>query len=159
MQRSLVIMLAVVASTFLCCGACEIAADEIGILIMSGPVEIVGGYSMGKPLGGRLEVWAPPVEHEDGVSYSVVVGSEVVSIGWNEDFILAERHYLGEWIGATPDSSKPKWYIIEVSSGKVHGDLSGERFQSLIEELSVQDSIEMLNAEEVFAELRKKRKE
>ena len=46
-----------------------------------------------EPLGG-LELYEPPYDPQDGMglAYHPVVQQALVRIGWDEDFILAERH-------------------------------------------------------------------
>ncbi len=117
------------------------------------PIELSGGYSLGTILLGGLKLYEPSyvLEGDTTVKYPIVVDQAVVRIGWNEDFILAERHPLGHWIGDKPDSDHPAWYIVVVSTGEVHSSYSYDAFLHLREEFGIPDTIEMRDAREVYS--------
>jgi hypothetical protein len=138
----------VFATISLCC----FAAETVPVYVERTPVDIVGGYSLGRtPLGG-LQLYEPPYDPQDGLglAYHAVAEQAVVSIGWNEDFIVAERHPLGYVLGDRPDSSHPEWYVVVVSTGEVRTSYSYDRFLNLRAELGVPDSIEMRDARKVY---------
>ncbi|MBC8472061.1 MAG: DUF3997 domain-containing protein [Planctomycetes bacterium] len=68
-----------------------------------------------------------------------VVPPTVFAYGWNDDFILAKRHPRKEY--RKVDTSVTYWYIIEVTSGDVHGPLNEDEFRKLRTELKVPEEI------------------
>ena len=68
-----------------------------------------------------------------------VVPSTVFAYGWNDDFILAKRH--PEKKDRKVDTSVTYWYIIEVTSGDVHGPLNEDEFRKLRTKLKVPEEI------------------
>ena len=68
-----------------------------------------------------------------------VVPRTVFAYGWNDDFILAKRH--PEKKDRTVDTSLTYWYIIEVTSGDVHGPLNEDEFRKLRTKLKVPEEI------------------
>ena len=107
------------------------------------PVPIVGGYSLGRPLGGDLQLYEPGL-------YAIVEQS-VVRIGWDEEFILVEQHPHGGWILDKPDTSNPRWHIIVVSTGKHFSWRSYDDFLFLRDvALRVPKTLEMRDAREVY---------
>ena len=73
----------------------------------------------------------------------------MVKVGWNDDFILVERHPRDTYIFATPDATIASWFIIDLSSGSVYKDLSSEEFSELIATLEIPD-IEMQEPMEIY---------
>jgi hypothetical protein len=68
-----------------------------------------------------------------------VVPRTVFAYGWNDDFILAKRHPQKK--DRTVDTSVTYWYIIEVTSGDVHGPLNEDEFRKLRTKLKVPEEI------------------
>jgi hypothetical protein len=68
-----------------------------------------------------------------------VVPPTVFAYGWNDDFILAKRH--PEKKDRKVDTSVTYWYIIEVTSGDVHGLLNEDEFRKLRTKLKVPEEI------------------
>lgn len=68
-----------------------------------------------------------------------VVPPTVFAYGWNEDFILAKRHPRKNY--RKVDTSITYWYIIEVTSGDVHGPLNEDEFRKLRTKLKVPEEI------------------
>lgn len=68
-----------------------------------------------------------------------VVPPTVFAYGWNDDFILAKRH--PEKKDRKVDTSVTYWYIIEVTSGDVHGPLNEDEFRKLRTKLKVPEEI------------------
>jgi len=73
----------------------------------------------------------------------------VVNIGWDEDFILIERHEL---IDDFPEqySSHPLWYALVVSTGEVQSAYTHDEFVHLRKEMGIPDTIEMRDARQVY---------
>jgi len=143
----------VIGAVFLCC----FAAELVPVYLERTPVQIVGGYSVGRNPLGALQLYEPPYEPQDEavrLAYPVVVQEALVRIGWDEDFILVERHPLPPELERTltdqPDSSRPKWYIVVVSTGEVHTTWSFDKFLTWKAELGVPDTIEMRDARQVY---------
>ena len=99
--------------------------------------DLVNGYA----------VWAVDVmkdasvvhKHKSGSSATTVVPHTVFAYGWNDDFILAKRH--PEKKDRKVDISVTYWYIIEVTSGDVHGPLNQDEFRKLRTKLKVSEEI------------------
>lgn len=99
--------------------------------------DLVNGYA----------VWAvdtmeyAAVVHKDkgGSSATSVVPRTVFAYGWNDDFILAKRHPRKK--DKKVDTSVTYWYIIEVTSGDVHGPMNEDEFRKLRTRLKVPEEI------------------
>ena len=74
----------------------------------------------------------------------------VVRIGWDDEFILVERHPLEPWMTDQPDSSHREWYLVVVSTGDARFSRSYDRFLGFMTEEGVPDTIEMRDARQVF---------
>ena len=68
-----------------------------------------------------------------------VVPPTVFAYGWNDDFILAKRHPRKK--DKKVDTSVTYWYIIEVTSGDVHGPMNEDEFRKLRTRLKVPEEI------------------
>ena len=68
-----------------------------------------------------------------------VVPPTVFAYGWNDVFILAKRHPENK--DKKVDTSVTYWYIIEVTSGNVHGPLNEDEFRKLRTRLKVPEEI------------------
>ena len=66
-----------------------------------------------------------------------VVPPMVFGYGWNEDFIIAKRH----WVGKNVDIATAYWYLIEIHTAKVHGPLTEQQFTGLRGELGVPEEL------------------
>lgn len=133
---------------FFCCFALELTH----VYVEKTPVEIIDGYSLGKPAKSGLDLYGKAHTCYDDPSatcYTPIVKQSVVKIGWDENFILVERHPLDTWIFATPDATNPSWFIIDLSSDTVYDNLSYEKFTELIKTLGVPD-IKMQDAMDVY---------
>ena len=131
---------------------CGPAAELVPVYVEKPPVEIIAEYSLGKPALGGLRLYGKAYDCRDDPDarcYPTVVEQSVVKIGWNDDFILVERHPLDTYILATPDSTSPAWFIIALSSSTVYKDLSYEQFIDLMESLDIPD-FEMHNAMDIY---------
>jgi hypothetical protein len=85
-------------------------------------------------------------------TYHVLVRGAVVRIGWDDEFILVERHPLPLESARTdqPDSSQREWYLVVVSTGDARFSRSYDRFLGFMTEEGVPDTIEMRDARQVF---------
>lgn len=77
------------------------------------------------------------VEKEGGNRSHSVVPSTVFVYGWNDDFIIAQRHPRFWDDFRRIDTSITHWYLIEVGTKTVHGPLSEDAFNKLRVELKV----------------------
>jgi hypothetical protein len=145
--RNAILSLSIPAITF-CCFASEL----VPLYVEKTPVEIGDGYSLGKPALSGLRLCGIPYACYDDPSatcYPTIVEQSVVKIGWDENFILVERHPLETLIFATPDATNPSWFIVVISSGIVYENLSYKVFDELIKTLGIRD-IEMQDALNVY---------
>jgi len=89
-------------------------------------------------LTGDYAVWAPDLLAQAAVvqkipetsSGTVVIPPMVVAYGWNDDFIIAQRH-------PDLDSSVTEWYILVIAERAVHGPLTAAEFTQLRQDLGV----------------------
>jgi hypothetical protein len=147
--RIFILLLSTIGIVMCCCGP---AAELMPVYVEKTPIEIIAGYSLGKPSGGGLEFYGKQrmcFDDHKSTCYPPIVEQSVVKIGWNDDFILVERHPRDTYILATPDATNPSWFIIEVSSNTIHSDLSYEKYTELIQTLNIPD-IKMQNAVDVY---------
>jgi hypothetical protein len=131
----------------MCCWASEFASPPTWT---SEPLKIIDGYGLapwsygGYALIGTLA--------RSGERYAIV--SDIVSIGWNNDFILVESKV-----------TKQEWNIIVVSTGKNYScdqnspfteDCSSfEEFNLLKQRIGVPNSLVMKDVDQVYEELSK----
>jgi hypothetical protein len=141
----------VIAGITLCCCCMGPWAETVPVYVERTPVDIVGGYSLGRPMLSGLELYRPsdPDLGESG-AYHVLVHEAVARIGWDDEFILVERHPQGTTFDDKPVSPHPEWYVVVVSTGEVRTSYSYDRFLDLRAELGVPDSIEMRDARKVY---------
>lgn len=89
-------------------------------------------------LTGDYAVWAPDLLEQAAVvqklpessSGTVVIPAMVVAYGWNDDFIIAQRHPDG-------DASVTEWYILIVAERAVHGPFDAAAFAQARQDLGV----------------------
>jgi len=127
-----------------CCFAAELVPVHV-----EDPVEIVGGYSIGKPALSGLKLYGPSYNCEGDRCYPTVVEPNVVEIGWNDELIVVEQYYRDTGIFSTPDAANPKWFVIFVASHQVYYDMSNKEFLELKEKLGIPE-LRMLKAVEVY---------
>jgi hypothetical protein len=136
--------------------ACGPAAELVPVYVERTPVELAGGYSLGRPALGGLHLYGkayPCYDDPSATCYPTIVEQSVVKIGWDDRYILVERHPLNPVIFATPDATNPSWFVVVLSSGRVHEHLSYAEFTGLIESLGIAD-IDMQDAMEVYRQKR-----
>jgi hypothetical protein len=132
-----------------CCGP---AAELIPVYVEKTPVEVSGGYAIGKAWLGTLQLYGHAYECRDDSSatcYPTLVEETVVKIGWNQDYIVGERHPRDLTGFSKPDASNPAWFIIVVDSATVYQDLVYDEFVRLAGELDI-PRIEMQDAKDVY---------
>lgn len=141
----------VIAGIILCCCCMGPWAETVPVYVERTPIPIVGPYSLGRPMLCGLELYRPsdPDLGETG-AYHVLVHEAVVTIGWDDEFILVERHPQGLTSDDKPVSPQPEWYIIVVSTGLVDCSYSYDAFLRMREEFGVPDTIEMRDARQVY---------
>ncbi len=147
--RIVILPVTLILIAFCCCGP---AWELVPAIVEKTPVKIIDGYSLGKPAGSGLRLYGKSYPCKDDPSaacYPTIVEQSVVKIGWNDDFILVERHPLDTYIFATPDAANPSWFIVVLASKKVYRDLPYEEYTELIKTLNV-PHIEMQNAIDVY---------
>jgi hypothetical protein len=136
----------IIAAVILCC----FAAELVPVYVERTPIPIVGPYSLGRCMWCGLELYrSSDPDPGEGRTYDVVVGDAVVRIGWDDQFVVAERH-PHEPSPSQPDSAHPEWYIIVVSTGEVHTSYRYETFARAAEKMGVPDTIEMRDARQVY---------
>jgi hypothetical protein len=150
--RVLIAPFVIAAIVFCCCCCGEPAAEVLPALLGRESVHIFGGYSLGGWLGQGLELHGPlcGLWDEVGPPYDVVVEPTVVTIGWDQDFILVERRPPRVGFLHEPSTWHPEWYIVVVSTGEVHTSYSYDAFLHLRQDLGVPESIEMRDASDVY---------
>jgi hypothetical protein len=95
-------------------------------------------------LTGDYAVWAPDLLTQAAVvqkipetsSGTVIIPAMVVAYGWNDDFIIAQRHPQLE-NSTQVDSSVTEWYILVIAEHAVHGPLTAAEFTQLRQDLGV----------------------
>jgi hypothetical protein len=132
-----------------CCGP---AAELVPVYVEKTPVEIVGGYTLGRSALSGLKLYGKAYKCFDDPSatcYPTIVEESVVRIGWDEDYILVERHPREAVVFATPDTGNPTWFIVVIASDSVYADLSHEEFTERLDALGV-PRIGMQDAMDVY---------
>ncbi len=94
-------------------------------------------------------MWAPDLltqavvvqKTSETSSGTVIIPAMVVAYGWNDDFIIAQRHPQLE-NSTQVDSSVTEWYILVVAERAVHGPLTAAEFEQLRQDLSVPAALE-----------------
>lgn len=122
---------------------CLLSIFAVAILVTGCPE----GLAYEEDLCNGYAVWAVDVMKKAAVVHKekgdslakVVVPHTVFAYGWNDDFIIAKRH--PEKKDRTIDTSVTYWYIIEVTSGDVHGPLNEDEFRELRTKLKVPEEI------------------
>ena len=150
MSARMSLSVVLLATIFACC--CGPAAELVPVYVEKTPVEVVGGYSLGRPRLSGLKLYGQAYgcrDDPDATCYPTVVEESVVRIGWDEQYIIGERHPQEAVIFAMPDASNATWFIVVVESNEVHEDLSSEAFVTLLDSLSIPD-IEVRDAVDVY---------
>ena len=133
-------------------GCCGPAAELVPVSVEKTPVQITGGYSLGRPMLSGLEVYGKshPCNDDPSVTcYQTTIDQSVVKIGWDENFIVVERHPRAAVFRATPDATNPSWFIIVVKTNAVYENLSYAQFIKRMETLEIPD-LELLDAMDVY---------
>ena len=123
---------------------CLLSIFAVAILVVGCPAsmgveyeeDLVNGYAVrATDVMEQAVILKREKEGSKITSISTVVPETVFAYGWNDDFILAKRHPRKK--DRKVDTSITYWYIVEVTSGKVHGPLSEDEFNKLRTKLKV----------------------
>jgi len=89
----------------------------------------------------ELEQAAVVRKDPQGSGASVVIWPMISAFGWNDDFIIAQRHPVrGDFDDV--DMTVTEWYILAVAEGEVHGPLTEPEYRQLRQELGVPSDLE-----------------
>lgn len=102
------------------------------------------GLAYEADLTADYAVWAPDVleqaavvrKDEQGSGAAVIIPAMVFAYGWNNDFIIAQRHPTGDSFDDV-DEDVIEWYLLVVASGEVYGPLREAEYQQRCRELGV----------------------
>ncbi len=87
--------------------------------------ELVGGYALvAVDVREQMNI-SRLLPNGDAVG---IVGATVFAVGWNEDFIIAQRHAPSE--GSREGTPAPDFYLLRVSDGELWGPLTVEQFRA-----------------------------
>lgn len=94
-------------------------------------------------------VWATDVLEQaavvrkdpQGSGASVEIWPMISAFGWNDDFIIAQRHPVREGVDDV-DMTVTEWYILVVAERVVHGPLTETEFRQLRQDLGVPTCLE-----------------
>ena len=123
---------------------CLLSIFAVAILVVGCPTfvglayeeDLVNGYAVrATDVMKQARILRRKKEGSKITSITTVVPSTVFAYGWNDDFILAKRHPQKK--DGKVDTSITHWYIVEVTSGKVHGPLSEDEFNKLRTDIKV----------------------
>ena len=107
-----------------------------------GPIyeeDLVNGYAVrATDVMEQAKIVKKRKEISSTTIFTTVVPATVFAYGWNDDFILAKRHPRKD---RKVETSVTYWYIIEVTSGDVHGPLNEDEFRKLRTKLKVPEEI------------------
>ena len=147
--RIILLPLSLLVMVFCCC--C-FASELVPVYVEKDPVELASGYSLGRPSLSGLKLYGKAYKCYDDPSatcYPTIIEPSVVKIGWNDRFIIGERHPLDNVIFSTPDAMNPSWFIIVLQSDTISIDLSQEEFNSMLETMQI-SNLEMEDAMDVY---------
>jgi hypothetical protein len=106
------------------------------------------GLAYEHDLTADYAVWAPDLLEQaavvqkspQGSSASVIVPAMVIAYGWDDAFIIAQRHPedgLDE-----VDENLTEWYILVVADGSLHGPLTETAYLQQRQKLGVPDTLQ-----------------
>ena len=84
----------------------------------------------------QLEQAAVVRKDPQGSSASSVIWPMICAFGWDEDFIIAQRHPARDNFDDV-DMTVTEWYILVVAEGEVHGPLTEAEYRQLRQDLGV----------------------
>ena len=89
----------------------------------------------------QLEQAAVVRKDPQGSGASVVIWPMISAFGWNDDFIIAQRHPARDDFDDV-DMTVTEWYILVVAEDEVHGPLTEAEYRQLRQDLGVPSSLE-----------------
>ena len=89
----------------------------------------------------QIEQAAVVRKDPQGSGASVIIWPMISAFGWNDDFIIAQRHPVREGV-ADVDVTVTEWYILGVAERVVHGPLTEAEFRQLRQDLGVPTYLE-----------------
>lgn len=89
----------------------------------------------------QLEQSAVVRKDSQGSSASAVIWPMVFAFGWDEDFIIAQRHPARDGFDDV-DMTVTEWYILVVAADEVYGPLTEAEYRQLRQELGVPSSLD-----------------
>lgn len=103
-------------------------------------------------LTGDWVVTAPDTASQAGIGIrepgsaltSIKVDAMVFEFGWNDSFIVAKQHPIGE-DGWSVDTSITNWFIVEVETAVVHGPMTESGFTQLSKDLGIPANVTFTN--------------
>jgi hypothetical protein len=89
----------------------------------------------------RLEQAAVVRKDPQGSGASGVIPPMVFAFGWDDDFIIAQRHPYDD--GGDVDETMTEWYILVIATDAVYGPLTEAAYQQLRQELGVPAALDI----------------
>lgn len=130
-----------------CCGP---AAELVPVYVET--VEIIGGYSLGKPALGDLKFYGisyPCYDNSTEICYPTIADESIAKIGWDESYIIVKRFPREPILFSKPDTVNPTWFIVVLSTNTVYKDLTQEEFKALVKSLNI-PPLEIQDAVKVY---------
>ncbi len=98
--------------------------------------DLIDDYAVWAP--DQLEQVAVVRKDPQGSGASVIIPAMVFAYGWNDNFIIAQRHPVDDVV----DESVVEWYLLVVDSGEVYGPLNETEYQQIRMELGVPETLD-----------------
>ncbi len=114
-----------------------VGALFILVILMSFAFMFEGAAYEDNLVGGYTVVAGDSINDAAIYQGGQVIPPMIFAYGWNDDFIVAKRH----WVGKNVDIATAYWYLIEVHDAKVHGPLTEQQFTGLRGELGVPEEL------------------
>jgi len=105
--------------------------------------ELTGDYLV---IAADVEAQATLAKRDVGSqSISTVVEAMVFEYGWNDSFIIAKQHPLGDNFSKV-DTSVTNWFIVQVDTDTINGPMSETEFNQLFTQLKIPDEVTFSNS-------------
>ena len=101
--------------------------------------DLTAGYAVWAT--DQLEQAAVVRKDPQSSSASSVIWPMVFAFGWNDDFIIAQRHPARDNFDDV-DMTVTEWYILVVAEGEVHGPLTEVEYRQLRQDLGVPSGLD-----------------
>ncbi|MBD8501227.1 DUF3997 domain-containing protein [Paenibacillus arenosi] len=124
----------------------------IGPGISDFEIKLSGGYSVLRTEPNRVII---SLQEADDIFGSPVVGTKVVQVGWNEDYIVAKQVGLKLDPNATNehmmilDDSRTNFYILDLNNKKKYGPLHETSYAEQRKKLKVPNDVILRNLDEL----------